>query len=56
MNNFNLFNRLAWQALGEMNTEDAMINFVELLDSRCNLFRPFVQAHKADLENRRKLQ
>ncbi|CAH1388539.1 unnamed protein product [Nezara viridula] len=47
--------RLAWQSLGDMSTEDAMINFVELLDSRCNLFRPFVQAHKADLENRRKL-
>lgn len=48
--------RVAWQSLGDMTADDAMINFVELLDSRCSLFKPFIQAHKADLENRRKLQ
>uniref|UniRef100_T1H8X6 Protein involved in maintenance of golgi structure and er-golgi transport n=1 Tax=Rhodnius prolixus TaxID=13249 RepID=T1H8X6_RHOPR len=47
--------RIAWQVLGDLSTEDAMVDFIELIDDRCNLFRPYAQAHKADLENRKRL-
>lgn len=35
-----------------MKKEDAMINFIELLDTSCPLFKPFVEAQKADLEEK----
>uniref|UniRef100_A0A069DV22 Protein involved in maintenance of golgi structure and er-golgi transport n=1 Tax=Panstrongylus megistus TaxID=65343 RepID=A0A069DV22_9HEMI len=47
--------RIAWQSLGDLSTEDAMVDFIELIDDRCNLFRPYAQAHKADMENRKRL-
>ena len=42
--------------LGDMSAEDAMANFVDLLDAHCPIFRPYAEAHKADLENRRRLR
>lgn len=47
--------RLAWQALGEMSQEMAMKSFVDMLDSLCPLFKPFIEAHKRDAEERIRL-
>lgn len=47
--------RLAWQALGDMGQEEAMKSFVDLLDSLCHLFKPFIEAHKRDGEERERL-
>ncbi|GLH15424.1 hypothetical protein R5R35_009763 [Gryllus longicercus] len=47
--------RLAWQALGSMSREEAMQGFVERLDGLCPLFKPFVEAHKRDIEERERL-
>lgn len=47
--------RLAWQALGEMSQEMAMKSFVDMLDSLCSLFKPFIEAHKRDAEERIRL-
>ncbi|XP_065562976.1 Golgi resident protein GCP60-like [Artemia franciscana] len=38
----------AWQILGDMTSEVAMNSFVELLNARCSLFRPFIDAYVAD--------
>ncbi|BES93841.1 Acyl CoA Hypothetical protein protein [Nesidiocoris tenuis] len=45
--------RTAWQCLGDLSAEDAMVDFVELIDDRCPLFRPYAQAHRANMETRR---
>ncbi|XP_063228806.1 Golgi resident protein GCP60 isoform X2 [Bacillus rossius redtenbacheri] len=47
--------RLAWQALGDISPQDAMVGFVELLDKTCPMFRPYVEAHKRDDEERERL-
>ncbi|PSN50640.1 Golgi resident protein GCP60 [Blattella germanica] len=44
--------RLAWQSLGAMSRDEAMSGFVDLLDKLCPLFKPFVEAHKWDIEER----
>lgn len=48
--------RQAWQALNNMPREDAMLDFVKILDNACPLFRPYVEAHKRDLEEKERLQ
>jgi len=48
--------RQAWQTLGSMSKDDAMIDFIRILDNACPLFRPYVEAHKRDLEERERLQ
>lgn len=47
--------RQAWQLLGNMSKEDAMLDFVTILDKACPLFRPYVEAHKRDLEEKARL-
>ncbi|XP_021935933.1 Golgi resident protein GCP60 isoform X2 [Zootermopsis nevadensis] len=47
--------RLAWQALGGANQYEAMAGFVELLDKLCPMFRHFVEAHKWDVEERKRV-
>ncbi|OQV15074.1 putative Protein TMED8 [Hypsibius exemplaris] len=44
--------RQAWSSLGTMSKEDAMIRFVDLLDVLCPLFKPYIEAHKRDREDR----
>lgn len=44
--------RQAWTSLGDIDKETAMKKFIELLNLRCPLFRPFVEAHKADMEEK----
>lgn len=39
--------RLAWKELGDMSSEEAMTNFIDLLLSKCFLFKPFIDAHLA---------
>ncbi|CAL1275471.1 unnamed protein product [Larinioides sclopetarius] len=46
--------RQAWQALGDMPQSDAKAGFINLLNNICPLFRPFVLAHKCDLEEKEK--
>lgn len=48
--------RDAWQSLGSMSKKEAMINFINLLDETCPLFKTFVEAQKADLEEKVKLE
>jgi golgi resident protein GCP60 len=38
-----------------MTKEEAMLNFIELLDISCPLFKPFVEAQKTDLEEKARL-
>lgn len=47
--------RLAWQALGDVNQDEAMTGLVELLDKLCPIFKPFVEAHKWDVEERERV-
>ncbi|XP_064484332.1 Golgi resident protein GCP60-like [Ornithodoros turicata] len=42
--------RQAWISLGNVDKETAMKQFIELLNQRCPLFRPFVEAHKRHME------
>lgn len=44
--------RKTWQKLGSMSQNDAKTNFINLLHNVCPLFRPFVLAHKCDLEEK----
>lgn len=47
--------RLAWQALGDMSTENSMINFVKLVNKECTLFKHTVEAYKADLIEQKRI-
>jgi hypothetical protein len=47
--------RLAWQALGGANQDEAMTGFIELLDKLCPMFKPFVEAHKWDIQERERV-
>lgn len=42
--------RDAWQTLGNMSKDKAMLNFIQLLDVSSPAFKPFVEAQKADIE------
>jgi len=42
--------RQAWQALGPLGREEAMLRYVDLLDAVCPAFRPYADAHKCQLE------
>lgn len=42
--------RKEWAALGNMEKEEAMVEFVRLLNKCCNLFAPFVISHKIERE------
>ncbi|KAH6926364.1 hypothetical protein HPB50_017544 [Hyalomma asiaticum] len=44
--------RQAWISLGDTDRETAMKKFIELLNLKCPLFRPFIEAHKADMEEK----
>ena len=44
------FFRQAWQLLGNMSQEKAMVEFVSLLTSLCPLFSPYVTAHRVEKE------
>ncbi|KAL5241193.1 hypothetical protein ACI65C_008603 [Semiaphis heraclei] len=47
--------RLAWQALGDMSTENSMVNFVKLVNKECTLFKHTVEAYKADLIEQKRI-
>ncbi|ODM92727.1 Golgi resident protein GCP60 [Orchesella cincta] len=47
--------RLAWQALGDKSKADCMFDYVTTLNKQCPLFKPFVEAHKRDLEEKARL-
>lgn len=38
--------RMHWQLLGDINREQAMEGFIDLLDNMCTAFRPYVEAVK----------
>lgn len=42
--------RKEWASLGNMEKEDAMVEFVKLLNKCCNLFAPYVISHKIERE------
>lgn len=42
--------RKEWAALGNMEREEAMVEFVKLLNKCCNLFAPYVISHKIERE------
>ncbi|XP_051511652.1 Golgi resident protein GCP60-like [Myxocyprinus asiaticus] len=42
--------RKEWASLGNMEKEEAMLEFVKLLNKCCNLFAPFIASHKIEKE------
>lgn len=42
--------RKEWASLGNMEREEAMVEFVKLLNKCCNLFAPYVTSHKIERE------
>ncbi|KAF4102372.1 Golgi resident protein GCP60 [Onychostoma macrolepis] len=48
--------RKEWLRLGSMAKEDAMEDFVKLLNSCCSLFAPYVTSHKIEKEEQEKRQ
>ena len=42
--------RKEWAALGNLEKEEAMVEFVKLLNKCCNLFAPYVTSHKIERE------
>ncbi|XP_037607225.1 Golgi resident protein GCP60 isoform X4 [Sebastes umbrosus] len=42
--------RKEWASLGNLEKEDAMVEFVKLLNKCCNLFAPYVTSHKIERE------
>lgn len=44
------FFRKEWAALGSMGKDEAMVEFVKLLNKCCTLFAPFVASHKIEKE------
>jgi len=50
------FLRKEWLRLGSMAKEDAMEDFVKLLNSCCALFAPYVTSHKIEKEEQEKRQ
>ncbi|XP_072406868.1 Golgi resident protein GCP60 [Chiloscyllium punctatum] len=42
--------RREWTALGNMSKENAMVEYVQLLNKCCNLFEPYVTSHKIEKE------
>lgn len=51
-----VFCRQAWQALGDLPKEKAMAEFVQQLDAKSSLFKPYVEAHKAEQEEMKRKQ
>ncbi|KAK7492370.1 hypothetical protein BaRGS_00016467 [Batillaria attramentaria] len=44
--------RQAWQSLGDMSKETAMTEFIQQLETKSPLFRPYVEAQKAEQEEK----
>ncbi|KPP77870.1 hypothetical protein Z043_102674 [Scleropages formosus] len=44
--------RKEWASLGNMEKEDAMVEFVRLLNKCCKLFAPYITSHKIEREER----
>ena len=42
--------RKEWASLGNMEKEEAMVEFVKMLNKCCNLFAPYVTSHKIERE------
>ncbi|CAF1639801.1 unnamed protein product, partial [Didymodactylos carnosus] len=47
--------RQAWIELGDMSSETAKKKFIELLSERCSMFRPYLEAHCKDNEEKERL-
>ena len=44
--------RQAWLALGDKSKDDAMVGFIEHIDTFCPMFKAYIEAHKAEKEER----
>ncbi len=51
---FAAYIRKEWLRLGSMAKEDAMEDFVKLLNSCCSLFAPYVTSHTIEKEEQEK--
>lgn len=49
-----VLHRREWAALGNMSKEDAMVEFVKLLNRCCHLFSTYVASHKIEKEEQEK--
>lgn len=47
--------RQAWSDLGSQSKEDAIISYVSLINDMCPLFKPYMEAHKREKEERERL-
>ena len=50
------FSRQAWIALSDMSKEEAMQEFIQLLLDRCPMFKPYLQAHHVDNQEKDRLK
>ncbi|GAB6024954.1 Golgi resident protein GCP60 [Chamberlinius hualienensis] len=48
--------RQAWQSLGNQSKEKSILEYIDILDKACHLFRPYVEAHKKDLEEKERIK
>lgn len=42
--------RREWASLANMEREEAMVEFIKMLNKCCNLFAPYVTSHKIERE------
>lgn len=49
-------NRLAWAELGNITSDQAKEKFIKFLEESCPLFKPFIEAHQKEKEERQKLK
>jgi hypothetical protein len=47
--------RLAWQAVGDKTKADSMFEFITTLNKQSPLFKPYVEAHKRDGEEKSRI-
>ena len=48
------FPRQAWSDLGSAPRDEVISSFVLLLDKACSAFKPYIEAHKREREERRR--
>lgn len=47
--------RLAWERLGNLSAAQARSGFVELLNRRCALLAPHIEAHRREKEEKQRI-
>ena len=51
-----MVNRQAWRELGKISSDEAKKKFISFLEESCPLFKPFIEAHQKEREERQRLK